>query len=424
MSIPPANHTVADPIGRCNTNEGDKGHQAFLGIDALRGLAALWVLGYHSRGFFFRTESLALSENLPHELTTRSFYDAFWSNGWLAVPLFFVVSGFCIHIPNVTQTSLNTRKYLVRRLVRIWIPFALASLLGLAMYVFADPDASSQLFLSFVLHLLFWIWSLDPWSGTDSALNAVMWSVVVEVQMYFLYALFWPIIKRIGLFKVFLSFLLFAICYRQIVDFYFANTQVPNILSPKCFALARFSEWLLGALIAEIIIKNQFSASRLLSYAGVFVGIALLVFSISVGTQGGFANAYIEQDMIASGCFGLLVFGVVSLEKVGGLPKDPVSNLLATACGILGHRCYSIYLFHYPALAIVGEFAFRFWFTNAISKDALGGTPPWLAVTTVGVMTALIVSEFIYRFVEKPSHQLARTLAKRVQFKGDLAPAE
>jgi peptidoglycan/LPS O-acetylase OafA/YrhL len=79
--------------------ESERIRPSTLGIDVLRGVAILLVVAYHSLGPVW-------GWYVPWSGWTRDFsglssFSALFfylmSLGWVGVPLFFVISGFCIH---------------------------------------------------------------------------------------------------------------------------------------------------------------------------------------------------------------------------------------------------------------------------------------------------------------------------------------
>ena len=59
-----------------------------------------------------------------------------WANGPAAVTVFFVISGFCIHLPNRRGVAIRSWKtYFTRRYVRILIPMTVAIVLSLGVGV-------------------------------------------------------------------------------------------------------------------------------------------------------------------------------------------------------------------------------------------------------------------------------------------------
>jgi peptidoglycan/LPS O-acetylase OafA/YrhL len=139
------------------------------GLDALRGLAALLVLAFHARG-------LALpSEVLGH--------------GYLAVDLFFVISGFVLARAYDAGLAAGKGADFMRKRVKRLYPMALLGLLlGAAIWLASGKDTASTLLLT-VLGLLF-----VPFTGGRDVfpLNGPQWSLMWELVANLAYALVAP----------------------------------------------------------------------------------------------------------------------------------------------------------------------------------------------------------------------------------------
>lgn len=153
-----------------------KNHRFFF-LDALRGIAALFVVAFH----------------FPPTMTSSAA-----ANGPLAVDFFFCLSGFVIAFSyeNRLTETLSFKDFTVARLIRLYPIYAMGSLLGLL---------SSILILRFVLHstvlwsgsfqlfiLAFFIWPtrLSPLNSTDNfPLNGPAWSLFYEILANLAYAL-------------------------------------------------------------------------------------------------------------------------------------------------------------------------------------------------------------------------------------------
>ncbi|WP_114228207.1 MULTISPECIES: acyltransferase family protein [Sphingomonas] len=157
----------------------------FQTIDALRGVAALFVVLFHLGG--------SALPKLASPATT-----ALTSWGWTGVELFFVISGFVI--PHVLLRSgyrwSEAGRFLLKRFVRIWPPSAVLlgltvlQFLGIQRFVHAGGEwtfTAGQLLANFTY--------LVPFTG-DRWLNGVFWTLSVEFQYYLLLAIVFPLIER------------------------------------------------------------------------------------------------------------------------------------------------------------------------------------------------------------------------------------
>ncbi|MCU4122082.1 acyltransferase family protein [Variovorax sp. N23] len=145
----------------------------FAVLDGMRGLAALLVLTRH-------TEAYWAAPWLSH------------NHSYLAVDLFFVLSGFVISHAYAQQLGagrLSAGRFMLIRWIRLWPLHALGAALGAALVVARDVHAPGAWVLPLVLMLLF-LPSRMPEAGDGLfALNPPGWSLFYEMAVNLAYAL-------------------------------------------------------------------------------------------------------------------------------------------------------------------------------------------------------------------------------------------
>jgi len=157
-----------------------------LSIDLLRGVAILAVLAVH----------------IPHDAPGGWREHPFFLFSWLAgfgyfgVPLFILISGFCIH-RRAAESRQRTgsyhfswRQFWVRRFIRLYPPYVAAILLSLfAAFLLHQrfPDPTRFLGWDLVTHLL--LMHNLTWEYATGLGNGAFWSLGTEEQLYGLYFL-------------------------------------------------------------------------------------------------------------------------------------------------------------------------------------------------------------------------------------------
>lgn len=136
-------------------------------IDGIRGLAALAVVFYHLSGSL----SAELSALLP------DIVNAFFSYGYLGVPIFFVISGFVISI-SVGSATINRGyfgRFVLRRSIRLdvtcWASIVLALVLLFVKNNFLNQDVTWPSFTDVSLHIFY---LQDFFSGYGSYLICLL----------------------------------------------------------------------------------------------------------------------------------------------------------------------------------------------------------------------------------------------------------
>lgn len=156
------------------TSAGVKPNTRYGAIDSLRGTAALSV-------FLFHLNECAL----PFPSALLEGWRSVWRHGHLGVPLFFVISGFCIGRSWLQSGSANG--FLIRRFRRIfppyWASLALIGAAALLFKLFRGVNDFAPLPMSPDALALTLILATKPVTEVPVA-NWVYWSLSFEVAFY------------------------------------------------------------------------------------------------------------------------------------------------------------------------------------------------------------------------------------------------
>lgn len=168
-------------VARSRTTPGTAApHGELRALTGLRGLAAWWVVLYHLRS--------GLGGQLPADVI------AAFGQGYLAVDLFFMLSGFVLWLNYGERLHRGgagkVATFWWRRLARIWPLHAviLAAFVALALLFTATgrTDPAAYPFAELPLHLLL----VQNWGFTDTlAWNYPAWSISTELGAYLLFPL-------------------------------------------------------------------------------------------------------------------------------------------------------------------------------------------------------------------------------------------
>lgn len=163
-----------------------------LSVDVLRGVASLIVVLYHlyDGGIFFRPP-------YNERPLAKFVFILPVSYGFVGVYLFFVISGFCIHLRSANAKSLGRDDFNIdfipfwKRRIRRLYPAYLASII---LYLFVLASQGKLVWSGFFAwdlgsHLLM-IHNFDP--RTLYGISVVFWTLAIEEQLYLAYfALLW-----------------------------------------------------------------------------------------------------------------------------------------------------------------------------------------------------------------------------------------
>ncbi len=360
-------------------------------VDGLRGFAAAWVVLFHLWNRFYpglSTQSRPLPDGPPGDPLAALSLFAF-GFGYSGVTLFFVLSGLCIHLPQARRGVYRVApgEFAARRFKRLYpaylasIAFAVLALAlpklllaagGRSFDWWAEVHARDALINAAFLQQV-WPESLE--------FNGVYWTLVYEVQFYTAYpALLWCL-RRAGLVPV--GVILFA------CEVAFASVPPPV----PCFFLAKYFEWFLGVVAAEVLARNPARVSAVAAAVGAVAG-------LGGGACAAFVPAvYPVRDLLFAGGY----FSLVLLAARGRGPVAAAFNWRSLAW--LGAFSYSLYLVHVPVIDLV-------WVGLDRVAAARSGSPAvarWLSLAAVPASVA--VAYVFYRLFERPFLRAPRSAA-------------
>ncbi|MCM3665246.1 acyltransferase [Mesobacillus subterraneus] len=361
-------------------------------LDSLRGIAALTVFCSHIYLVFNETLLMKiLFEYGPLRVFTA---------GSEAVTLFFVLSGFVLSFPFITNKPFNYFGYFIKRLCRIYLPYLAAFLLAIISWrLFYTKEivglsnwfnvnwSQSINFNTILVHIVLV-------KTFMSNLNNVIWSLVHEMRI----SLFFPIIMYILMRMNFVKGLLFAFLLSVLSMIYFWQTS-PNFTGTESYVSIHYSAiFIVGALLARYKdnISHKISSFKITSKLVLFfTGICLYLYahpsfilSIIYNDFPPFYRTVIDSWFTSFGA-GILIMLAISSSLFSKILKN---NLII----FLGNISYSLYLTHLIVLF-------------ASIHLLYGVLPMWVILLLVIVIT-LIVSSFMYYWVEKPAIKLGKLL--------------
>jgi peptidoglycan/LPS O-acetylase OafA/YrhL len=360
-------------------------------LDGLRFIAIIMVVLFHLNGYVASYSPVAFSTRPEQDGLSRLLV-----HGHYGVQFFFIISGFILALPFASHHIHGTARpnlsaYFTRRLTRLEPPYLLSLILFCALMVLLKREELRtllpHLFAGFVyLHNVIY--------GTGNRLNAVAWSLEIEVQFYLLvplltkvFAIRRPLQRRfviIGLAltsiileRLFihgssgalalsiLSFLQFFLIGFLLVDFYLCEwRKEPH----------HHWAWDIVALIGVVALPSIWS--HVWSITFVFPVVAFLLYYA-----------------VFRGTFAYRTLGNRWLVTIGGM-------------------CYTIYLLHYPFI----NFAFG-------GTRSLGFTRNFdinLALQILIIVPVLMaISAIFFLFVERPC--MAKDWPRRLRIRARFA---
>lgn len=353
----------------------------FANLNALRFIASFVVIIAH-------TEQIKFIKGLAN-IYDFSFVKIM---GSLSVDLFFVLSGFLITslllIEKKTETGISIKKFIIRRLLRIWPLYFIIMILGFFIMPhflnlkIGTPfvDVNDNFISNIVLYTLFLPHIQSIVIGP--ILYCVQaWSIGIEEQFY----LFWPfVVKKLNL-KGIINFIFIFIIVYLIMCISLILATHNNYLINK-FSLdtlvdinlifghrLKFDCLLVGAFFAIIHIKIKDDSFILKKYFQVFI---YLLEAVLLLYGNGFYGFFWEIHAV--------LYGVIILNLVR--TNTSLLNLEYSVFNYLGRISYGVYMYHVLIINVVITLLYKF---NLMI----------LAYPIIFILV-IIVSDFSYRFIE------------------------
>ena len=336
---------------------------------ALRGIAALTVVGYH------------LPSILPEGSLAAPLLAPF-SRAYLAVDLFFVLSGFVLtYVYGRQGRGLDlggTKDFLIARIARVY-PLHLATMIGvllLAAVVGMRPPGSGEI----AAHLTM----THAWGFWDHVgLNYPSWSISAEFFAYLLFPLLLAVRTRAPLAFVCTAVALSLAFYGSL------GVESGTLTIETGLALVRcVAGFMLGMALAG-------GTGRLAAWSDGALG-ALQVLVVSLIAAG---FAFGLGDVLFMPLFVALV--ALTVEDRGVV----ASLLRAKPLLWLGLVSYSVYLLHVPVIR--GTILVHAWVLARLPEVDPAGIASLVFVALVFVLT-VAGAGVTYWLIEEPGRKLAR----------------
>ncbi|PRH45617.1 acyltransferase family protein [Burkholderia multivorans] len=314
-------------------------------IDAMRGFAALLVAYFHCRQVvwvgmqsFHRAYGHALDPSVIVGYLTFPFA---W--GSAGVPIFFVISGYCIHRNAALKLAadpgyrLDAPNFWARRFARIYPVLLAALLLTLALDAISlqIQPVSHKIRDIGVTAFLVNLFSLQGVAGYTYGSNGALWTLSLEVQFYAIYPLLFAVRRRIGMPAV-----VAAVALVNVVSAWLLERHDLQ------FFTSYWLSWTIGAWIADVRAQPTRGAA-------------------AVPSRGWYGAAAL---LLAAGCgaFHFGQYGAFQLWAAGfacflyrALACPPRPTLPLRVLGWFGDFSYSLYLIHLPLFVCLGSVLFR-----------------------------------------------------------------
>lgn len=348
-----------------------------LGLTGIRFLAAVYVIIFHSRiGSVLKHGPLPL-------------IGKFLVNGYLAVPLFFILSGFILAYTYAgrIQNRSDYRRFFEARFARIWPVYALSLLVT---FPYPKPAKGAAILLM-----------LQSWNPFDLSMavawNGVCWTLSCELLFYILFPFTQRRMERLGSLGLRLAL---AVCCLVAIGTNSASRtlgyQATGLYRWLPLALAHVPEFLVGVGVGNLFLRRnvrQGSTPALgLREGFATYAAALLCFLLLLCEQSTWTSLIVPS-------FALLLYGLAA-------ERTALSGILSSRPLLLGGgMSYSMYLLQFPV---------KFGCAAIMAQLGLGSTALRLGTNWI---VLLAVSYIMFEGVENPARKVLRGWFEKIELR-------
>ncbi|WP_280711687.1 acyltransferase [Bradyrhizobium sp. BR13661] len=368
-------------------------------MDCLRGISALAVVVWHwQHMWLLGTRDLIMSPSFVIDRASEPFYfllKVAYDHGYLAVPMFFLISGFIffhLYERKICEGTITGGHFFLLRFSRLY-PLHFATLLLVAGLQLVFVNLTTQYFVYPANDPLHFVGSLGfvQLTNDQAAFNGPAWSLTIEIAMYALFFLF----ARFGLISGIAGALLAALIglffftlndslAQGLIGFfgggaiYRLYTRVMKSSHPRLWFLAALATTLVGWMYAIAVVYDASLGDALVNRLT-------------------FGRHLIPTLSVTAILFPMTVLTFSLHESLFD------SKYLRLAW--LGNISYSSYLLHFPIQLTIAVF----FFLNYLSLEFIKSRA--LFVLFFAVLIALSAAAF--KYFELPMQNSLRQLAKR-----------
>ena len=333
--------------------------QRFALVDALRGIAAMWVVVFH----VFAGERLTKLEVMLPNWTAWVVH-----RGYLGVTVFFVLSGFVIahSLQRQSADASSVGWFMIRRSARLDPPYWASLVLTIVIMRAGIPSFGVLLAHVFYLQDLLRLTPLSP----------IYWTLCLEIQLYLMFALLLAIAHRFRSDSTDRRSLLIIFTGAALLAAAFPLGLVHEATLPAGLFLPRWYTFLLGAFACWAI-DGTIPRSTFYLYAA-----ALGAGAVHMGDVDAVVAVLTSALLLEAGRTGKLR---------SWLNWRPLQ--------FLGRTSYSLYLVHSAAIGVTLGVLHR------LTPDTASWEFVWLLVALV---SSGIAAWMFWRLIERPCIILSR----------------
>lgn len=304
---------------------------------------------------------------VPH---VNNWYTYLAKYGWLGVPIFFVISGYCIMIS--AYNSAGSFSFLVKRFFRIyptyWLSIIIVGIAAVFQKFYTGTNSVDIIPHSFTQAIgvaMLFVWPLTPVKTP----NFVCWTLICEIMFYLIISVS----------------LLFSNNYLRLLLIIFISLTAALIPIQKEGILFIFDQW--PAFGLGISVFYSFYKKNKTNLLG-----AVLLFLINLYSV---IHKSLQLNQLIYAITAIIICVIIGTSHYIKSSKNIFS--------VLGEYSYAVYLIHVPVgILILGYFKTTY-INNQVSLSILYDLVVYSFISTVAWQ--------IFVWIEKPSIRLGKKLS-------------
>jgi peptidoglycan/LPS O-acetylase OafA/YrhL len=381
-----------------STDSKSKSKTRLISIDVLRGLAALVILLFHARSILWVGLEKTWQDNKFNNINVDiflSYLSAPLKFGGLAVTLFFVLSGYCIHRrgakllaenPNAQIKWLN---FITKRIWRIYPTYIVALIVTALVDWYLLTNNSFTLDESLILQLqnnslsvfLASLLSLQGIIAPYFGCNGVFWTLGIIFHFYLVYPLLFIVSRKHGAITALKVSFIVSLIYLILDSILGLTNMLPYRGAFNPIFLPYWFTWTFGFYIAEVEIGRAILPKY---FRLIFVLSILMLFLAQL--------LKINEIILLSSTY---VFGIVIYYSVTPKGNKFYDFWLGKFLAWIGMFSYSIFAFHVPLILLF------FYYFSPTGKQFTSFYPV-LLISSLVVLASYMIFLCVERWTLKP----------------------
>ncbi len=314
--------------------------------------------------------------------------ELFVINGFTAVTMFFVLSGFVFTYGALNSPKADWKNFYVNRVLRIYPLFILVNLL--ALHFQSNHLPITKLLMNLV--------GIGNYGASYGKFDIVLWAIAVELQFYAIFPLLINLLKRKGV-KYLIGLIGLMVAIRLGIKLHGSSLHDPVYLT----LIGRLDQFLIGMVAAWYVNSRGWLSSetvkpKLKMALGLFASVVVLagLLWLYMATGWKYGDSYWQVvwptlEGLAWVAIGIYFVGLVRHRKIRWLK-------LFSWVGVVS---YSIYVLHYPIIKTLQPRVAINWPAHHL----LGGI---LSSSFIYFPASLLAAALAYNFIEKPALKLRK----------------